>query len=329
MPVVWTNRPMPPELQRLFDGKAEIVGPCDFPEQLPAGALARVNAVIANAITPYDAAMFARMPSLRVVARVGIGYDNCAVPDATAHGVAICNSPDGPTAATSELAIMLMIAAARHFTRFDKLMRGRPAGKGAEIYNGIEGMQLRDRQLGVIGFGRIGKRVSAIARAIGMNVAAYDPIAKQAEADAIGVRLMPSMNAVLEIADVVTVHVPGSPENRSLIDAAAFARMKKGAVFVNAARGMIVDEDALYDALKSGHLLGAGIDVFEKEPVDPGHKLLTLENLVALPHIGGATVVSRAAMWKTAVDNVLAVLDGKRPPFLVNEEVWPRPLARG
>jgi D-3-phosphoglycerate dehydrogenase / 2-oxoglutarate reductase len=96
---------------------------------------------------------------------------------------------------------------------------------------------------------------------------------------------MPSMNAVLEIADVVTIHVPGSPENRNLIDAAAFARMKKGAVFVNAARGMLVDEDAFYDALKSGHLLGAGIDVFAHEPVDPGHKLLTLENLMALPHI--------------------------------------------
>jgi D-3-phosphoglycerate dehydrogenase len=189
-------------------------------------------------------------------------------------------------------------------------------------------MQLRDRQLGVIGFGRIGKRVSAIARAIGMQVAAYDPLATEADARALGVRLMPGMDAVLEIADVVTVHVPGSPENRRLIDAAAFARMKKGAVFVNAARGMIVDEDALYDALRSGHLLGAGIDVFETEPVDPGHRLLTLENLVALPHVGAATVVSRAAMWKTAVENVLAVLDGRHPPFLVNPEVWPRPLSR-
>jgi phosphoglycerate dehydrogenase-like enzyme len=328
MPVVWTNRPMPPDLQRLVAARAEIVGPCDFPEQLPAGALARIDAVIANAITPYGAALFARMPALRVVARVGIGFDNCAVPEATAHGVAICNSPDGPTAATAELAIMLMIAAARHVTRFDALMRNRPPGRGAEIYNGIEGMQLRDRQLGVIGFGRIGRRVSAIARAIGMHVAVYDPLATRADVDALGVRLMPDMNAVLEIADVVTVHVPGSPENRRLIDAAAFARMRKGAVFVNAARGMIVDEDALYEALRSRHLLGAGIDVFEIEPVDPGHRLLTLDNLVALPHVGGATVVSRAAMWKTAVDNVLAVLDGRHPPFLVNPEVWPRPLAK-
>jgi phosphoglycerate dehydrogenase-like enzyme len=329
MHVVWTNRPIPPDLQPRFAGKAEIIGPLNFPEELPAGALARVNAIIANATTPYDHRLFSRMPALRVVARVGIGFDNIAVPDANAHGVAVCNTPDGPTAATAELTIMLMIGAARMFVHADRLMRTRQPAQGADFFSRIEGMQLRDRQLGVIGFGRIGKRVSAIARAIGMNVAAYDPIATQADADAIGVRLMPSMNAVLEIADVVTIHVPGSPENRNLIDAAAFARMKKGAVFVNAARGMLVDEDAFYDALKSGHLLGAGIDVFAHEPVDPGHKLLTLENLMALPHIGGATIASRAVMWRTAVDNTLAVLAGERPPFLVNAEVWPRPLAKG
>lgn len=328
MHVVWTNRPIPPDLQPRFAGKAEIVGPCNLPEELPSGVLARVDAIIANATTPYDGKLFARMPALKVVARVGIGFDNVAVPDANAHGVAVCNTPDGPTAATAELTIMLIIGAARMFVRADRLMRTRAPGQGADFFSRIEGMELRERQLGVIGFGRIGKRVSTIARAIGMNVAAYDPVARQEDADAIGVRLLPDMNAVLGIADVVTIHLPALPENRNLIDAAAFARMKKGAVFVNAARGMLVDEDALYDALRSGHLLGAGIDVFAQEPVDPGHRLLTLDNLMALPHIGGATVASRAVMWRTAVDNTLAVLAGERPPFLVNPETWPRALAR-
>ena len=328
MPVLWTNRPIPPDLMPLLAGKAEIIGPFNLPSELPAGALVRVTGVIANATTPYDAKLFAQMPALRVVSRVGIGFDNVVVPDATAHGVAVCNTPDGPTAATAELAIMLMIGAARLFTRANGLMRARKPGQGADFFTRLDGMQLKDRQLGLIGFGRIGRRVATIARAIGMNVAAFDPLAKPADAEALGVTLLPSVEAVLRIADVVSVHVPSAPENRRMMNAKAFATMKKGAVFVNAARGTLVDEDALYDALKSGHLLAAGIDVFEVEPPDPQHKLLTLDNLMALPHIGGATEWSKAAMWKGAVENAVAVLEGRRPAFLVNADVWPRPLQK-
>ncbi len=328
MPVLWTNRPIPPDLMPLLAGKAEIIGPFNLPTELPTGALARVNAVIANATTPYDAKLFAQMPALRVVSRVGIGFDNVVVPDASAHGVAVCNTPDGPTAATAELAIMLMIGAARLFTRANGLMRARKPEQGADFFTRLDGMQLRDRQLGLIGFGRIGRRVAMIARAIGMNVAAFDPLAKPADAQALGVTLLDSVDAVLRIADVVSLHVPSAPENRRMMNAKAFATMKKGAVFVNAARGSLVDEDALYDALKSGHLMSAGIDVFEVEPVDPRHKLLTLDNLMALPHIGGATEWSKAAMWKGAVENVVAVLAGQRPAFLVNPDVWPKPLQK-
>ncbi len=329
MPVLWTNRPIPPDLMPLLVGKAEIIGPFTLPTELPPGALARVDAVIANATTPFDAKLFAQMPALRVVSRVGIGFDNVVVPDATAHGVAVCNTPDGPTAATAELAIMLMIAAARLVTRANGLMRTRKPEQGAEFFARLDGMQLRDRQLGLIGFGRIGRRVAQIARAIGMNVAAFDPLAKPADAQALGVTLLDSAEAVLRIADVLSLHVPSAPENRRMMNAKAFATMKKGAVFVNAARGSLVDEDALYDALQSGHLLSAGIDVFEVEPVDPRHKLLTLDNLLALPHVGGATEWSKAAMWKGAVENTVAVLAGQRPAFLVNPDVWPRPLQKG
>lgn len=328
MPVIWTNRPIPANLVPLIDGKAEVIGPCNLPGELPAGALARVNAIIANATTPYDAKLFAQMPALKVVSRIGIGFDNVNVPDATAHGVAVCNTPDGPTAATAELAIMLMIGAARLFTRADRLMRTRRPDQGADFFSRLDGMQLRDQTLGLIGFGRIGKRVAQMAKAIGMSVSVYDPLAKPADAQALGVTLAPSVEAILAGSDVVSLHVPSSPENRRMMNAKAFATMRKGAVFVNAARGTLVDEDALYDALKSGHLLGAGIDVFEVEPPDPQHKLLTLDNLMALPHIGGGTVWSKAAMWQGSVENLLAVLAGEKPAFLVNPDVWPRPLKK-
>lgn len=328
MAVIWSNRPIPANLVPLIQGKHDVVGAFSLPGELPAGALARVNAIIANATTPYDGKLFERMPALRVVSRIGIGYDNVDVPDATRHGVAVCNTPDGPTAATAELAIMLMIGAARLFTRADRMMRTRQPGQGADIFSRLEGLQLRDLKLGLVGFGRIGKQVARVALAMGMQVSAYDPLARPADAQAIGVTLAPSLEAILSGSDVVSLHVPSTPENRRMMDAKAFATMRKGAVFVNAARGTLVDEDALYDALKSGHLHGAGIDVFEVEPPDPAHKLLTLDTLVALPHIGGATTWSRGAMWQGAVENLIAVLDGRRPPHLVNPEVWPRPLAK-
>ena len=328
MSLIWSVRPLPADLRAKVDGKHEIVVATALAD-LPAEAFARVEASIAGSLVPYDAALFARMPKLRVVSRIGIGFDNIVVPDASKAGVAVCNTPDGPTAPTAEITIMLMIAAARLFTRADKLMRGRRKDQGPEIFTGLDGMQLRGRTLGLVGFGRIGRAVGTTARAMGMEVVAYDPLAKPEDAAKIGARLVPTIDDVLRAGDVVSVHVPASPENRRMIDGRALGLMKKGAVFVNAARGALVDEAALLNALKSGHLLGAGLDVFDGEPVDPAHPLLALENVVALPHIGGGTVTSREAMWAGAVANAVDVLDGKRPAGLLNPEVWPRPLTRG
>ena len=328
MSLIWSVRPLPADLRAKVDGKHEIVVATALTD-LPAECFAKVEASIAGSLVPYDAALFARMPKLRVVSRIGIGFDNIVVPDASKAGVAVCNTPDGPTAPTAEIAIMLMIAAARLFTRADKLMRGRRKDQGPEIFAGLDGMQLRGRTLGLVGFGRIGRAVGTIARAMGMEVVAYDPVAKPEDAAKIGARLVPTVDEVLRAGDVVSVHVPGSPENRRMIDARALGLMKKGAVFVNAARGALVDEAALLNALKSGHLLGAGLDVFDGEPVDPAHPLLALENVVALPHIGGGTVTSREAMWAGAVANAVDVLAGKRPAGLLNPDVWPRPLTRG
>jgi len=328
MSLIWSVRPLPADLRAKVDGKHEIVVATALTD-LPAECFAKVEASIAGSLVPYDAALFARMPKLRVVSRIGIGFDNIVVPDASKAGVAVCNTPDGPTAPTAEIAIMLMIAAARLFTRADKLMRGRRKDQGPEIFTGLDGMQLRGRTLGLVGFGRIGRAVGTIARAMGMEVVAYDPVAKPEDAAKIGARLVPTVDEVLRAGDVVSVHVPGSPENRRMIDARALGLMKKGAVFVNAARGALVDEAALLNALKSGHLLGAGLDVFDGEPVDPAHPLLALENVVALPHIGGGTVTSREAMWAGAVANAVDVLAGKRPAGLLNPDVWPRPLTRG
>ena len=328
MSLIWSVRPLPADLRAKVDGKHEIVVATALTD-LPAECFAKVEASIAGSLVPYDAALFARMPKLRVVSRIGIGFDNVVVPDASKAGVAVCNTPDGPTAPTAEIAIMLMIAAARLFTRADKLMRGRRKDQGPEIFTGLDGMQLRGRTLGLVGFGRIGRAVGTIARAMGMEVVAYDPVAKPEDAAKIGARLVPTVDEVLRAGDVVSVHVPASPENRRMIDARALGLMKKGAVFVNAARGALVDEAALLNALKSGTCSAPGSTCSTASRSTPRTRCSRSRTWSRLPHIGGGTVTSREAMWAGAVANAVDVLAGKRPAGLLNPDVWPRPLTRG
>jgi phosphoglycerate dehydrogenase-like enzyme len=224
------------------------------------------------------------MPKLRVVSRVGIGFDNIVVPDATQAGVAVCNTPDGPTAPTAEIAVMLMIAASRFATRADRLMRARRPDQGTEIFAPLEGMQLRGRTLGLVGFGRIGRAVAAAAKGLGMEVVAYDPVAKPEDGAKLGVKLVATVDEVLRAGDVVSLHVPASPETRKMINARALGLMKKGAVLVNAARGALVDEAALAAALDAGRPAAAGIDVFAEEPPPADHPLRRHEAATLTAH---------------------------------------------
>ncbi|MFN8475972.1 MAG: hydroxyacid dehydrogenase [Anaerolineae bacterium] len=323
MPTILLEVSLIPEALALLEG-FDVRGPQPRIAS-PDVDLRGVNAIIISSLPPIDTAFLERAPDLRVVGRPGIGIDNIVVPDCTAAGVLVVHTPDAPTESTAEHAVALIFAIARKLVRADTGMRtqGWAAPRGP-----LMGVELRGKTLGVVGLGRIGSRVAHIMGAgVGMRVVGYDPYLSPDRAASLGVRLAPSILDVLREADVVSLHSPATAETRHLMNAAAFAAMKPGALLVNCSRGPVVDEAALLDALNSGQIAAVGLDVFDPEPPLPGNPLLTHPNVLATPHIASFTVDGVRAMHIGAAEEVAAALRGERPRWLVNGAAWPgRPI---
>lgn len=249
-------------------------------------------------------------PQLRCVANVAVGYDNVDVAAATRRGVVVTNTPGVLDDATADLTMALILAATRRLAEGDRLVRsGEPWNWGMGF---MLGSSLQGKRLGIVGLGGIGKWVAQRARAFGMEIAYHQRNSAAPEVEvALGAERLP-LEQLLASADVVSLHCPLTPETRHLIGAAELAAMKPSAVLVNAARGPIVDEQALARALASGEIAAAGLDVYEHEPeVEPA--LLGLENVVLSPHLGSATVETRTAMAELAARNAISVLRGEGP----------------
>lgn len=317
---LWSERTLPPEYLALLDGVAIAAGSASATPDAPLSALPGAHAVIAGALIRYDGALMDLAPELRVISRTGIGLDNIVVPDATARGIAVCYAPDAPTVSTAEHTLALMLTVARDLKRTERLAR---SGETTDFFGLYRGIELQGTQLGVVGLGRIGGRVATLARALGMRVVGFDPLAPPRRAADLGIETARTLDALLRSSDIVTLHVPISAETYHLIDAERLTRMKPGAILINAARGGLIDEAALLDALDRGHLFGAGLDVFEQEPPRPDNPLLGRADVVATPHIASATAAGKDRLWRTGITQALHVLRGERPPHLVNPEVWP------
>jgi D-3-phosphoglycerate dehydrogenase len=317
---IWFERSLPPEHAVLLAGRARPIGAADPAGGDPLATLAQAEAIVAAARIKYDASLFAKTPLLRAVCRTGIGYDNVNVADATKFGVAVCNVPDGPTISTAEHAVCLMLAVAKNLHRSCRVLADGVRGDYFTMFTGVE---LDGLTLGLVGLGRIGSRVARAARGLGMQVLAYDPCLNRELAREVGADAAESLDELLARADVVSLHVPLTPETRHLVNAERLARMKKGAILINTARGGLVDEAALLAALESGHLHGAGIDVFDTEPPPADHPLLSRPDVIATPHVAAATTAAKVRLWEGAIRQALAVLEGQRPAHLVNPEVWP------
>ncbi len=256
---------------------------------------------------------------LTVVANHAVGVDNVDVAACSRRGVLVTNTPDVLTETTADLAFALLLACARRVAEADRFVRsGTPWIWGPEF---MLGHDLWGRVLGIVGLGRIGQAVARRAAGFGMTVVYHNPKPAPPERErALGVRYRPFDDLLAE-ADFVSVHAPLSQATWHLFGAEQFRRMKSGAVLVNTARGPLVDEAALAAALRRGELFAAGLDVFEREP-EVEVALLDLDNVTLLPHLGSATVQTRTAMGMLAVANLVAALEGRRPPNLVNGEVW-------
>lgn len=300
-PVIAFDPPLQDIYRELVGDRAEIAGDSD-------ADLARADAAVLGVRNRWDAAMFAKCPNLKVVSRSGIGYDNVDVAAATAAGVVVCNAPEAPSVSTAEHAIALMMAITKDL-----------AANVARAQEGITGpatmtaLELDGRTLGLVGFGRIARRVARVGVALDMTVLASDPFVEESPIP--GVR-MTSLDEVIARSDVLSLHAPALPETRHLINATTLAAMPAGSYLVNCARGSLVDQDALVAALDSGHLAGAAVDVTEPEPLPVGHPLLTHPKAIVTPHHASSTSAGRRRLFEHAIENALAVLDG-RPATIV------------
>jgi len=264
--------------------------------------------MVANASLLLGEDFFERAPQLRVVGRMGVGYDNVDLDAARRRGVRVVNTPLSIIEPVAEHTILLFLAVARKLIAGDRAVR---EGRWREPDN-IPGPELRGKVLGLIGCGNTGRRVAEIAcRGFSMDVVYCDPVPRPEVERELGARRL-EFDGVLSEADFISVHVILSPATRGLIGARAFGLMKPGAIFVNLSRGPVVDEAALIEALKSGRLGGAGLDVFEREPPDPANPLLSLPNVVVAPHVGGASTESRRGT-SMVVQDIVRILRGEEP----------------
>lgn len=265
---------------------------------------ADADAAITMLTDRIDASFFDACPRIRVVANVAVGYDNIDVAEATRRGIPVANTPGVLTEATADLAWALILGAARRVVEAAEAVKaGRWVTWEPDFMLGVD---VAGGVLGIIGMGKIGSAVARRASGFGMDVISHRPWA---------------LDDVLELSDVVSIHVPLTEETRGLIGERELSLMKRTAVLVNTARGPVVDQRALHLALREGWIGAAGLDVVVEEPIQKDDALLSLPNCIVLPHIGSATVATRRRMMALAVDNVLAALAGEPMPSVVNPEV--------
>lgn len=268
----------------------------------------------AAGVDDFSAAAFARADRLKVVARHGAGIDQVDIAECTRRGIVVANLPGANAEAVADMTLALMLAVARHIPEGDRTTK---AGQWVNTY----GVDLFRATVGILGLGRIGKGVARRCRGFDARVLAYDPYFDQAFAAEHGVERADSLEQVMKEADFVCLHMPVTDETRRIIDGEKIGLMKRTAILVNTARGALVDEDALADALEKGRISGAGLDVYAAEP-PTNSRLLNCERAVTMPHVSSNTPGALLAMGNGVVDAIMAVFNGNRPESVVNPEVY-------
>ncbi len=311
-------QPISAEALRLFDAREDIQYQV-LTDTSPSNIAAHVGD--ADAITIRDASLPAAAlegaRALKVISRHGVGYDNVPVQFCTDRKIPVTIIGDVNAVSVAEHTLYLMMAVAKNGARFDRAMRTGDFG----IRSRMTSMELRGKTLLLVGYGRIGQEFALRARALGMTTAAFDPFVDRSSFP--DVRFFDTLEAALPMADVVSLHVPLSDQTRNLIGSKALAQMRRGSILLNAARGGIIDESALIASLEQGHLGGAGLDVFLREPLPAGDPLLAREDIVLSPHCAALTAECLIEMGKATARNVIAAFDGTLDRTLVvNRELF-------
>jgi D-3-phosphoglycerate dehydrogenase len=310
---VLVTDPVAEEALNLLREKHEVVFEELRGEEL-AKEIGKYDALMVRSATKVTKDIIEKAENLKVIGRAGIGVDNIDVEAASQRGIYVVNSPTGSTRSVAELTFALMFAVARKIHIADATMR-----QGIWAKKKLKGIELMSKTLGLIGSGNIAQEVAKMANCLGMKVLVYSPHCTEEKARKMGAELR-SLEEIFREADFVSLHIPKTEETYHMIDERLLSLMKPTAYLINAARGGIVDEEALYKVLKEGKIAGAAIDVYEKEPPEKS-PLFELENVVFTPHIGAATKEGQIRAGTICAEQILKVLDGKEPDFWVNRHM--------
>jgi D-3-phosphoglycerate dehydrogenase / 2-oxoglutarate reductase len=298
LPVLWFDRPLTPDLVALLAGRATVAGPSQ--DELP-GA----DGAVVGIAQRWDATTVASAPSVRVVSRTGIGYDNVDVDSLYEVGVTVCNAPDAPTVSTAEHTMTLLLALTKDLPA--NVARARQGETGPATLTALE---LDGATVGLVGYGRIARRVARACAALGMRVLVHDPFVDTAD-PANTEDEFTSLASLWAQSHVISLHAPATADTHHLICDASIAQMRQGVFIVNCARGSLIDHDALRRALDRGDIAGAALDVTDPEPLPVGHPLLTHPRVLVTPHCASSTTAGRIRLFSHAIDNALAVLSGE------------------
>ncbi|HLR71623.1 MAG TPA: hydroxyacid dehydrogenase [Pseudogracilibacillus sp.] len=299
-------------IQLLEEKNYELFFPKSIDELLSNEEIRSSNALLVRGAI-IERELIESMPNLKVIARSGVGTDNIDLEAATDANVFVCNVPDANFTSVAEHVIGMLVSLSHQIVNGDRAIR-----KGQfDARHQYMGSELTGKTIGVIGFGRIGQLVAKkCVQGLDMSVLAYDPYVKETDLEA--VELVDSTDDIFENADFITLHLPYIPSLHHFINADVFKKMKKTAYIINCARGGLIDEVALADAIKHGEIAGAGIDVFQNEPPEKDHVLWDVENVIATPHMGASTNESLTRMAVGAVKEIIRVLDGEQPVNALN-----------
>jgi glyoxylate reductase len=322
-PKVYVTRELPERglnmIKKYFDAEVwpEYAPP---PKKVILEKVKNVDALVPLLSDKIDAEVFNAAPKLKIVSQLAVGFDNIDIAEATKRGIYVTNTPEVLTDTTADFAWALLMAVARRVAEADRYVRG---GQWKVAWHPamLSGRDVHGATIGVVGAGRIGYAVAKRAKGFDMNILFYDvdPARTEIEKNLGGKKV--DLDTLLRESDFVTLHPPLMKETHHLINAEKLKLMKKTAYLINNSRGPVVDQNALYEALKKDQIAGAGLDVFEQEPIPLDNPLLKLDNVVVAPHISSASLETRSKMSEVVADNLVAFFQGKKPATLVNTDV--------
>jgi len=320
-PLVWMDTLAYGETRASLAAWATLTGPADAEERSWQDSLRDADAAIVTASRRFDSGVYEAAERLLVVARLGVGYDNIDVAAASAAGVCVTNTPGASAVSVAEHTVALLLALSHLICRSDHLTR---QGRWAERQR-LSWMELHGKSLGIIGLGRIGTLTARICGAgLGMHVLAYDPNLQEATFRERHAEPVDDLEALVGRSDAITLHVPATAETERMVNSRLLSYARPHALLVNTARGSVVDTFDLAEALRNGRLGGAAVDVLDPEPIELGHPLLDLPNVIITPHLAGGSAEARLRVGAQAEEDVRRVLQGQMPLNLVNPEVWTR-----